>query len=1356
MNNFHVYEAIGRGKHSTVYKGRMKKTIEYYAIKSVEKSQRSKVLHEVKMLHSLDHENVLKFYNWYETSAHLWLILEYCVGGDLMSLLRQDNRFPENSIHDMACDVVKALQFLHSKGIIYCDLKPSNILLNEYGCMKLCDFGLARRLNDIEKSSVAALPPSMRGTPCYMAPELFQDGGVHSYASDFWALGCVLYECYAGRPPFTGKELTQLVKSIISEPTPPLPDNPSRSFENLINCLLMKDPAERLKWPELCDHSFWRTKLPVVPLPSQPAFSNMLQLFAKPCLSERNGDKPSRQRTPPKHREYNGNGVYKLNENSGKVFETPVKNLQSGRKTNAKPSGRIDAAKGVNILRLSRMAKLNLQRENEKENYRRPLPETCENGAEVKIENNDMELDFSENPEDDAPDDSDGTDNPACTPGEKLPTQNTDETSEETDFNTNQEDMIIENNISGTEDVKNFDIDAGREKLEVAATPPSGSLRKVQRVKVNSGTAPDSNSPNNFLEVFWHPTDLSVKPVMPNRKGDKSVDTVSNLPFEVLPASDYAKLPLERLNALNSRIIHSLSGSSQVSEKQNIIRYLELLSGNTDAANVITNGSVMLLLVKLLRLSKVSVLRVQIASVIGLLIRHSTIIEADLANSGIVNALTDGLRDKQDKVRRFCMAALGELLFYISTQTDINSTDCNTHESPSKDNRSSACWQVPSSVIALVSSILRKGEDDLAQLYALRTIENICSQGGDWTSRFACQDVIGNLCYIYKATGKQENTRLIAGSCLVRLARFSPSCIQLVFDKLSFKDTVCTLTKGSPREQQISLNLLNMAFLNSHVITNMSRHILSLAEEKLLVPGLISLIEQGSEVLRGKALIFVALLCKNSRRWLPNFLCNAKLLSAVDRLWKEKDVFIHQCTESFVQLIASIVPGILETVFGDIQQMMGGKRHGPISALTGRGNPKSSTHLFPVILHLLGSSSFKHKVVSSHVMLQLANLIKLLETPFQGRDDFQITLLRVLESVTEEPSVIFGDHKTFTSQILPSLSTLYKGNKDGDARFLCLKILFDVMVVIFSDASLTVDKQTIEDLKRISHTYFLPLHPMLIEDEDPIPMYAQKLLVMFIEYGYVKVSDILHLRTVSQCFEFLRGELSNANVNNVKLCLALASAPELDTKILSQLRVVRTIGNLLEFVTAKEMEDFLEPTLCLCKAFILRGIGSDKGISLSKEPALLGNSAFDMSIAIDQQCCVKDVGDFGSNVGVFLELAANCEAQIMDLASECIILLLKASPREAAMGLLQSLPKIGSLLESLHHEASSLQLLRLLYGLAFSCRQYLSQAMILSIPSSAVSRIAAIVSALKSSNFPGVAVAASYLAIELQRLPQRT
>ncbi|ONM31074.1 Serine/threonine-protein kinase RUNKEL [Zea mays] len=1210
--------------------------------------------------------------------------------------------------------------------------------------MKLCDFGLARRLKDIEKTNPGDVPQPMRGTPCYMAPELFRDGGVHSYASDFWALGCVLYECYTGRPPFVGREFTQLVKSVISDPTPPLPDNPSRSLQNLIDCLLMKDPAERLQWSELCEHNFWRTSILMIPLPPQPAFDNMIELSATPYLAERNGDKPSRQLTPPKHRE--NIGLRKKDENSTKPSMTPVKNVQSGKKNSAKPKA--VGFKGVNILRMSRIAKLNLQRERDKENYRRPPTETTENETEVNIENNDMELDFGENPEGDAPDDTDGSDNPGSA-GNENP-QSTD--ANEENYMENQVDMLTDEGSVKPDIMVETEQNSCSDNLDVAASPPS-SMRKAHRAKVTPCPATGSE-PSNIFEAFWHPTDLAVKPVMPIRKADKAVDMIPTLPFEALTAGDYTKLPKEQMNAFNSQILQSLSGTYQVSQKQNTIRYLEMLSMNSDAANKITNGPIMLLLIKMLRLSKTSVLRVQIASLMGLLIRYSTALDVELASSGIFNALSDGLRDKHDKLRRFCMATLGELLFYISTQSDQDNKEINTQESPLKGNRPATSWQVPSAVIALVSSILRKGEDDLDQLYALRTIDNICSQGTEWTSRFASQDVIGHLCYIYKATGKQESTRLIAGSCLARLSRFSPSCIHLILEKISFRDIASTLIKGNGREQQINLNILNSALVNSHTVTSMNRYILSLSDDKQLVPGLISLIEQGTDVLRGKAFLFVALLCKNSRRWLPHFFCNAKLISAVDRFGKEKEGFIHQCTEAFVQLVASLVPGILETVSSDIQQIMCGKRHGPVTALAGRAHPKSTIHLFPVILRLLGSASFKHRVVTGHVLLQLANLIKILEAPFQARDDFQMTLLRVLEAATEEPSVILDEHTIFTSRIIPSLSVLYNGNKDGDARFLCLKILSDVMIVIFSDSSLTSDEQILTDLKSISQRHFLPLYPSFAEDEDPIPIFAQKLLVMLMEHGYIKVSDILHKATVSQCFDFLLGDLSNANVSNVKLCFALASAPEMNTHILSQLQVVRRIGNLLEFVAAKDMDDFLEPTLEFCRAFIIRGTGSNRsGVALSENPALLVDSAFSMSIAVDQQTCVTDICDFGGNMGTFLELVGNSDPQISNLASDCVVLLSKAAPREATVGLLTNLPKLSTAMDLLKHE-SSLRLIRLLYGLAFSCRQYLAQGMILSISVSALMRVEALVSVFKGSNDSLLADAASYLSAELQRLPR--
>ncbi|KAL6959067.1 non-specific serine,threonine protein kinase [Sarracenia purpurea var. burkii] len=1198
-----------------------------------------------------------------------------------------------------------------------------------------------------------------------MAPELFQDGGVHSYASDLWALGCVLYECYAGNPPFVGKEFTRLVKSILSDPTPSLPGTPSRPFVNLINSLLVKDPAERIQWTELCGHAFFSTKFTSLPLPPQPAFANMIELLSRLYLSERNSDNPSQNKTPPKHREKDSRGGPKQDENSvtgSRGYDTPVKGISSGRKTQTKASSKIVEEKqkdpssntrGVNLLRLSRIAKSNLQRENEKENYRRPLPNGSENEAEVKIENTDMELDFNENTEDETHDDPDGSDSPAC-PEDKMSAPNQHQGKLEQMDNTikQQDASLMVNNTAVSDETRTPDLESSSEDNKVGATPPSVSPQfKTQRVKEGSGCALDfdtSRSSDDLSQVLWHPSDLSVKPVMPSRKADK----VSNpsLPIDAIPVLDFVKMPKDQLDTVNNRIITILNGNTAISEKQNVIRYLEMLSFNADAANILTNGPIMLVLIKMLRQSKASALRVQLASLMGLLIRHSNFIDDDLANSGILASLTDGLRDKQDKVRRFSMAALGELLFYISTQNEHK--DSNPPESPSKDSRFSSGWQVSSPLISLVSSILRKGEDDVTQLYALRTIENICSQGGYWAARFISHDVISNLCYIFRAAGKQESMRLTAGSCLVRLVRFNPPSIQQVVEKLPLRDTASALAKGSPREQQICLNLLNMAMLGSHMFTNNGRHVLPLAEEKNIVPCLISLVEQGSEILRGKALIFVALLCKNGRRWLPHFFCSARLLSAVDRLVKEKDSYVQQCLDGFVHVVASIIPGLLDVITGDIQQMMGGRRQGQSGPLTSRATPKSSFHLFPVVYHLLGSSSFKRRVVTNQVLQQLANLIKLAETPFQGRDDFQITLLRVFESLAEEHSVILGSPNIFISEILPGLAVVYKGNKDGDARFLCLKIMFDVMVIFLNEP--TEDEERSVALKSISNIHFLPLYPTLIEDEDPIPMYAQKLLVMLIEFNYIKIPDILHLKIVSQCFEFLLGDLSTANVNNVMLCLALASASELENKILSQLKVVRRIGNLLEFVYAKEMEDFIEPTLGLCRAFLLRSVANRKGFIYSKEPALLGDGFCDGGIIFDQQQCIRDIMDFGSNVGVLLEMSKSREANIADIASECIILLLRAAPREATTGFLTNLPKVSLILESWRQDISQLVLQRMLHALGFSCRQYLSQAMILSIPIPEISRIEAIISELKNSPTPGVAEAAFRAALELQRLPR--
>jgi len=111
----------------------------------------------------------------------------------------------------------------------------------------------------------------------YMAPELFQEGATQSTASDFWALGCILYECHTGRPPFVNPSFNELVRSILhSEPAPP--KGASTSFADLLRRVLDKNPATRMSWLEMLTHPFWRFSLRPMQMPREPALLRFIEL----------------------------------------------------------------------------------------------------------------------------------------------------------------------------------------------------------------------------------------------------------------------------------------------------------------------------------------------------------------------------------------------------------------------------------------------------------------------------------------------------------------------------------------------------------------------------------------------------------------------------------------------------------------------------------------------------------------------------------------------------------------------------------------------------------------------------------------------------------------------------------------------------------------------------------------------------------------------------------------------------------------------------------------------------------------------------------------------------------------------
>uniref|UniRef100_A0A1I7W2Q8 Protein kinase domain-containing protein n=1 Tax=Loa loa TaxID=7209 RepID=A0A1I7W2Q8_LOALO len=138
---------------------------------------------------------------------NLYILFEYISGGELFSYLRNVQKFPVVTARFYACEVILALEYLHSKNIVYRDLKPENLMLTEIGHLKLTDFGFAKIVNDMTNT--------LCGTPEYLAPEVI-DGNGYNKAVDWWSLGILIYEMLAGRPPFEGDTLMDIYAEIMT------------------------------------------------------------------------------------------------------------------------------------------------------------------------------------------------------------------------------------------------------------------------------------------------------------------------------------------------------------------------------------------------------------------------------------------------------------------------------------------------------------------------------------------------------------------------------------------------------------------------------------------------------------------------------------------------------------------------------------------------------------------------------------------------------------------------------------------------------------------------------------------------------------------------------------------------------------------------------------------------------------------------------------------------------------------------------------------------------------------------------------------------------------------------------------
>ncbi|GLJ24573.1 hypothetical protein SUGI_0469530 [Cryptomeria japonica] len=242
IEDFQTDRILGTGSYGRVQIARYIRTGQVCAIKALSKAQilREKQYDHVKqekdILQKIDFPFIVNLLGYAQDKECIYLILEYVCGGELFRHLRHWGRFSEPTARFYAAQVLLSFEYLHSRNIIYRDLKPENLLLDEMGYIKVADFGFAKV---VDRRTF-----TLCGTPDYLAPEILLNKG-HGKPVDWWTFGVLVYEMLAGFTPFQDSDTFGTYQKILKCKLR-FPTHFSYNARDLINKLLTPDLTKRI------------------------------------------------------------------------------------------------------------------------------------------------------------------------------------------------------------------------------------------------------------------------------------------------------------------------------------------------------------------------------------------------------------------------------------------------------------------------------------------------------------------------------------------------------------------------------------------------------------------------------------------------------------------------------------------------------------------------------------------------------------------------------------------------------------------------------------------------------------------------------------------------------------------------------------------------------------------------------------------------------------------------------------------------------------------------------------------------------------------------------------------------------
>ncbi|CAD8100205.1 unnamed protein product [Paramecium sonneborni] len=242
LQDFEILQTLGTGSFGRVRLAKQKSNQKPVALKMLKKceilrlKQVDHISSEFKILKQIQHPFIIELLGYTQDERYLYFVLEYIQGGELFTYLRNAGTIEDDEAQFYSAQIVLMFEYLHSKTIVYRDLKPENLLIQQNGYLKLTDFGFAKVVEDHTYT--------LCGTPEYLAPEILLNKG-HGRPVDWWCLGIIIYEMLAGIDPFNDEDPMAIYQKILKGKVK-FPKNFDNDAKDLVKNLLVSDVSKRL------------------------------------------------------------------------------------------------------------------------------------------------------------------------------------------------------------------------------------------------------------------------------------------------------------------------------------------------------------------------------------------------------------------------------------------------------------------------------------------------------------------------------------------------------------------------------------------------------------------------------------------------------------------------------------------------------------------------------------------------------------------------------------------------------------------------------------------------------------------------------------------------------------------------------------------------------------------------------------------------------------------------------------------------------------------------------------------------------------------------------------------------------